>query len=137
MTPSQRRLLRQTFESMVPLPRQFGLLFYQRLFETAPQLRPLFHGNAERQATMLVNSLTLAVLNIVDEERASNAIRDLGARHREYGVRDDQYDSFGAALEWTFSQRLGDGFTPELRAAWNEAWHEIARTMKAAADEGA
>lgn len=135
MTPSQRLLLRQTFERLVPLPRRFGLRFYGRLFELDPGLQPMFHGNAERQATMLVNSLTLAVLNLVDDGRASQAVRELGVRHRDYGVRDDQYDTFGAALEWTLAERLGDGFTPELRAAWQEAWSEIAASMKAAAAE--
>lgn len=132
MTPSQRDLLRQTFESMVPLPRRFGLAFYDRLFELDPALRQLFRGDAERQATMLVNALTLAVLRLIDEGRASKAVQELGARHRAYGVLDGHYETFGEALLWAFEQRLGDRFTPELRAAWSEAWSEIAAAMRAA-----
>jgi hemoglobin-like flavoprotein len=132
MTPSQRVLLRQTFERMVPLPRRFGLQFYERLFHLDPGLRAIFRGDPDRQATMLVNALTLAVLRLVDEGRASQTTRDLGARHRDYGVEDGDYDTFGEALIWTFEQRLGDGFTPELRSAWQEAWSEIAAAMRSA-----
>jgi hypothetical protein len=77
-----------------------------------------------------VNALTLAVLRLLDEGRASKAVHDLGARHRAYGVLDEHYASFGEALLWTFEQRLGDGFTPELRGAWSEAWSEIALAMQ-------
>jgi len=133
MTPRQRVLLRQTFESMVPVPRRFGLLFYERLFHLDPGLRSLFRGDPDRQATMLVNALTLAVLRLLDEGRASQAVRELGARHRDYGVGAGDYDTFGEALLWTFEQRLGDAFTDELRGAWSEAWSEIAGAMRAAA----
>lgn len=136
MTPHQRVLLRQTFESMVPLPRRFGLQFYERLFELDPELRPLFQGDGDRQATMLINALTLAVLRLLDDGRASATVRQLGERHRDYGVLDGHYDTFGAALLWTFEQRLGDRFTPELRDAWSEAWSEIAGAMRQAAAEG-
>lgn len=137
MTPTQRVLLRQTFESMVPLPRRFGLQFYDRLFELDPSLRALFRGDPERQATMLLNALTLAVLRLLDDGRASKAVHDLGARHRDYGVLDGHYATFGEALLWTFEQRLGDGFSPELRGAWSEAWSEIALAMQQAAAGGA
>lgn len=132
MTPSQRVLLRQTFESMVPLPRRFGLAFYDRLFELDPTLRELFRGDAERQATMLVNALTLAVLRLLDEGRASRAVLELGGRHRNYGVLDEHYETFGEALLWALENHLGDRFTPELRAAWSEAWSEIAAAMRTA-----
>lgn len=132
MRPMQRLLLRQTFEGMVPLPKRFGLQFYDRLFELDPRLKSLFTGDPERQATMLVNALTLAVLRLLDDDRASRAVHDLGLRHRDYGVSDADYDTFGEALVWVFEQRLGDQFTPELREAWGEAWSAIATAMRGA-----
>jgi hemoglobin-like flavoprotein len=137
VTREQRILLRQTFENLVPLPRSFGRLFYQRLFEIDPTLKILFQGDIDRQASMLVQALALSVLNLIDEGRVSETIVDLGARHDQYGVHPKHYETFGAALVWTLEQRLGDDFTPELREAWQEAYRELAAAMQRRAPAGA
>ena len=137
MTGEQKVLLRQSFEKLVPLPRRFGLLFYQRLFELDPQMKLLFHGDLDRQASMLAEALALGVLQLIDEDKVSGHIRQLGARHLRYGVLDRHYDVFGQALLWTFEQRLGADFTPTVRDAWLEAWDQLAEAMRAAAQEAA
>lgn len=134
MNAARRHLLRTTFESVIPLPRSFGLAFYERLFALDPRLRDLFSSQPERQATMLVNSLTLAVLDLVAQERASRAVRDLGERHRAYGVRDDDYATFGLALEESLAELLGERFSLEFRDAWREAWTTIVAAMTAVPD---
>jgi hemoglobin-like flavoprotein len=137
MTGEQKVLLRQSFEKLVPLPKRFGLLFYQRLFELDPELRRLFRGDLDRQASMLAEALALGVLQLIDEEKISGHIRQLGARHHRYGVLDGHYDTFGQALLWTFEQRLGAEFTPTVRDAWLEAWEQLAEAMRAAARQAA
>jgi hemoglobin-like flavoprotein len=134
MTREQRILLRQVFEEeLVPLPRKFGALFYQRLFELDPGLRQLFRGDLDRQASMLAEALALAVLQLIDEGKISGHVRRLGATHAGYGVTDADYATFGAALLWTFEQRLGPKLTPPVRAAWIEAWEQLAAAMQDAA----
>ena len=54
----------------------------------------------------------------------------LGVRHSTYRVRDDHYGTFGAALIGTLDEGLGDKFTPELRAAWAEAFLLISSLMR-------
>jgi hemoglobin-like flavoprotein len=135
MTREQRILLRQTFENLIPLPRKFGQLFYQRLFELDPSLRDLFRGELDQQASMLVQALALAVLKLIDEGRVSDHVADLGVRHRDYGVLGAHYQTFGQALVWTLEQRLGDGFTPQLREAWEEAYRELAVAMQRSSGE--
>ena len=53
----------------------------------------------------------------------------------DLGVRDDHYDTVGAALLSTLHQGLGDAFTPEVATAWATAYTLLAGTMKAAAQE--
>ena len=48
-------------------------------------------------------------------------------------MKDEHYDTVGAALLWTLGQGLGDGFTPEVSEAWTEAYTLLASTMKTAA----
>lgn len=134
---AQRRLLLEAFEELVPLPQRFGELFYRRLFELDPSLRSMFGDDLGRQASMLVNALTVAVMSFLDERRGARAVRELGARHAAYGVLDRHYETFGQALLWSFEQRFADRFTPPLRSAWNQAWREISQIMQEAASDAA
>src|SRR5262249_7724286 len=58
------------------------------------------------------------------------AVRQLGERHRGYGVSADHYGRVGAALLWTLEQGLGSAFTPEVKAAWSEAYRTLAGAMQ-------
>ena len=132
MTPEQRTLLQQTFDELVPLPKKFGLRFYEKLFELDPALRRLFRGDVEHQAAMLAEALTLAVLHLVNEGIVSQEVRRLGARHRIFGVVEAHYATFGAALVAVLEERLGAKLTPPARAAWAEAWAQLSAAMQAA-----
>ena len=45
-TPQQQvQLVKQSFAKIAPIVEQAADLFYGRLFEIAPQLRPLFKGD--------------------------------------------------------------------------------------------
>lgn len=81
---------------------------------------------------MLAEALTLAVLQLINEGLVSREIRRLGSRHKGYGVVAAHYVTFGAALVAVLEERYGAAFTPKIRAAWNEAWTELAAAMQAA-----
>ena len=42
MTPEQVTLVQESFELVVPIAETAAVLFYDRLFELDPSLRPLF-----------------------------------------------------------------------------------------------
>ena len=65
-------------------------------------------------------------------ERKGSLVRQ---RHVAYGVREEHYDTVGAALLWTLEQGLGDAWTVELATAWATAYTLLATTMKDAAAE--
>ena len=60
-------------------------------------------------------------------------VADLGRKHVDYGVVDAHYDTVRTALLWTLRQGLGVDFTPEVNAAWTEAYDFLAKVMKDAA----
>jgi hemoglobin-like flavoprotein len=62
-------------------------------------------------------------------------VRQLGARHADYGVRDEHYATVGAALLWTLEKGLGEAFTADVRSAWSRAYAVLAGTMQAGAAE--
>jgi hemoglobin-like flavoprotein len=81
--------------------------------------------------------IAVAVDNLDKLDEIVPAVQDLGVKHLEYGVKNSQYDTVGAALLWTLGQGLGEGFTPEVRLAWTDVYGLLASTMKDAAREAA
>ncbi|PJF46836.1 MAG: hemin receptor [Chloroflexi bacterium] len=125
-------LVQQTFAKVEPIAQEVGDLFYNRLFEMDPSVRPLFKGDMKKQALMLMTVIGLAVRGLDRPEAIAPSIRALGERHSRYGVKGSDYHTFGAALIWALEQVLGDAFTPEVKAAWIEAYDVLAGAMKKA-----
>jgi hemoglobin-like flavoprotein len=135
MTPSQIDLVQASFGKVAPIADRAAELFYSRLFELDPELRPMFRGDMKQQGKMLMDTLRVVVANLRNLDKIMTGVRSLGARHAVYGVRDEQYDTVGQALLWTLEQGIGKGFTPQVRQAWATAYTVLADTMKDAAAE--
>ena len=122
-----------TFAKVEPIAPQAAELFYGRLFELDPSLKPMFKGSMEEQGAKLMRMIGIAVRGLNDLGSIVPAVQNLGVRHIEYGVKDEHYDTVGAALLWTLEQGLGDDFTPEVKQAWTDVYTVLATTMKDAA----
>ncbi len=137
MTPAEITLIKDSFRKVAPIADQAAALFYARLFELDPSLRALFHGDMAEQGRKLMTMLGLAVGGLDRLEELVPAVRAMGLRHAGYRVKDEHYETVGAALLWTLERGLGEGFTPETRAAWAKVYGVLAETMKAGARDGA
>jgi hemoglobin-like flavoprotein len=96
--------------------------FYRRLFELAPDARSMFTLDIERQAKKFSDMLAWVIGHLENPDELRRQMRELGARHKGYGVKVDQYAPVGAALIWMFQHTLGARFTPEMEEAWLEAY---------------
>ena len=130
MTPAEKELVQATWRRVIPRADATGQLFYNRLFELDPGLRPLFKGDIKQQARKLMAAITFAVDGLDDLDLIVPAVRDLGVRHRDYGVTDAHYDTVGEALLWTLEQELGNTFSSETKNAWMAAYGLLAGTMR-------
>ena len=133
MTPEQIRIVQSTWVRVLPIKDIAAQLFYKRLFEMDPSLRPLFRGDLREQGEKLMQIIDAAVNGLSHLERIVTAIRDLGRRHADYGVKDHHYDTVGAALLWTLKEGLGAEFTPKAKEAWATVYGVLAATMQEAA----
>ena len=129
MTPEQIAIIQQTWPLVSGAPDQVASLFYGRLFEQNPQLRPLFKGNMVEQGRKLMSSISLVVANLTRPDALGDPLRRLGLRHKEYAIVPEHYPIVGAALLWTLKEGLGDEFTPEAEKAWAEAYDVVASAM--------
>ena len=135
MNPDQIRMIRHTFGLVAGRPEIAASAFYQRLFELDPSLRLLFRSDLEEQGRKLMQMLAAAVGLLDRPESLLPALENLGRRHTNYGVRDEHYDTVGAALLWTLSESLGDLFSATAHEAWASLYNLVAATMKRAANE--
>jgi hemoglobin-like flavoprotein len=138
MLPAQKQLVRSTWAQVVPMADEAAALFYQRLFEIDPSTRPLFRAtDMVQQRKKLLQVLGVAVSSLDNLGSLLKTVADLGRRHAGYGVRDEHYDSVGAALLWTLQQGLGSAWTPEVAAAWTETYKLLSGVMRRAQQEAA
>jgi hemoglobin-like flavoprotein len=137
MNTNQIELVQSSFAQVLPIADDAAALFYNRLFELDPALRPMFRGDLKEQGRKLMTMIGAVVSGLKTLDRIVPGIQALGARHAAYGVRDEHYDVVGAALLWTLATGLGEAFTDEVREAWTEAYTLLANTMKDAATEAA
>lgn len=130
MTKEQINLMRTSFEKVAPISEKAAALFYAKLFDLNPKLRGLFRGDIYEQGKKLMQIIAYAVEHLDRLDEIIPQVRELGARHSGYGVKDRDYETVGAALLWTFEKALGREFTPPMREAWAAVYNLLAETMK-------
>ena len=130
MNKTQKTLVQTSFAQVRPIADKAAALFYNRLFELDPTLRPLFKGDMEEQGRKLMDMLTLAVKGLDRPEALLPALTALGRRHAGYGVNKHDYETVGEALLWPLEQGLGPSFTPDIREAWAALYRLVAATMR-------
>lgn len=135
MTPHQIELVQTSFAQVVPIAATAADLFYGRLFEVAPRLRPMFAEDLTEQKKKLMAMLGTAVGGLSRLDTLIPAVQALGRRHAGYGVKAEHYRPVGAALLWTLEKGLGEAFTPEVKDAWATAYIVLSTTMIGAAND--
>jgi len=137
MTPEQITMIQSSWARVVPIADKAAELFYAKLFELDPSLKPLFKGDMTEQGAKLMKMISTAVNGLDDLGSIVPAVQELGVRHVAYGVKDEHYDTVGAALLWTLEAGLGEFFTDDVKEAWATVYDVLADTMKTAAAEAA
>ena len=135
MNPETAALVKQSWAEIVPMRKPVCVAFYDRLFASYPELKPLFKGDMERQTALFMTMMNTVVSALDNPDPVVPLIKTVGARHVGYGVTDADYDKFAQALLEAFAQALGGAFTPEVRAAWRELYAQLAQTKLEGAAE--
>ena len=137
ITHEQVTLVRNSWNQVIPIADQAAGLFYGRLFELDPSLKPMFKGDMTEQGEKLMRMIGIAVDNLDKLDEVVPAVQDLGVKHLGYGVKNSQYGTVGESLLWALGQGLGDAFTTDVMNAWTDVYTVLANTMMEAAREAA
>ncbi len=132
LTPVKIALCRSSWSKVEPIADDAAALFYKNLFEADPELKPLFKGDMIEQGKKLMQMITAAVGLLDKLDELVPVVEKLAVRHVDYGVKDEHYDTVGAALIKTLGQGLGADFTDDVQEAWLTAYGVLSSTMIAA-----
>jgi hemoglobin-like flavoprotein len=129
MTPEQVTLVQQSFSKVAPIADQAAVMFYDRLFEIAPQVKAMFPADMTEQRKKLMATLAVVVNGLSNLESILPAASALAQRHVTYGAKAEHYPVVGSALLWTLENGLGDGWTPDIATAWTAAYATLSGFM--------
>jgi hemoglobin-like flavoprotein len=129
MTPEQVSLVQRSFSKVVPIADQAAVLFYDRLFEIAPQVKAMFPADMAEQRKKLMATLAVVVNGLSNLESILPAASALAQRHVAYGAKAEHYPVVGSALLWTLEKGLGEGWTADVANAWTAAYATLSGFM--------
>ena len=123
-------MLEESFDLVAPQSDELMRVFYDKLFEAAPSVQPLFANvDMDRQRAALLNMLLVLRESLRDLDDIVPDLEELGARHVDYGAQPEHYPVVGEVLIGSMAQVAGDAWKPEYTAAWEEAFPVVQEVM--------
>jgi len=132
ITTEQKELVKAT----VPFLKENGVAltdhFYKRMFAHHPDLKNLFNmGNQQnsKQQTALAMAVLAYAEHIENPGVLMSVLDGIGQKHVSLGIRPEHYGIVGEHLLAAIAEVVGEGATPELLAAWEVAYFQLADLM--------
>ncbi len=123
-------LLESSFGLLADRTDELANKFYDRMFSTHPEVKPLFEGvEMDSQKRKLIASLQLVINTLRNPEKLVPALEEMGRRHQDYGVVAEQYPVVAETLLSVMQEMAGEHWTEELTACWNQALGQVAAIM--------
>jgi hemoglobin-like flavoprotein len=135
MTTHQINLIKSSWRVVTTIdPVTVGGLFYNRLFEIAPAVKPMFNQSISEQSKKLLATLGFVISKLDKLEDIIEEVVKLARRHVPYGVKPAHYAVVGDALLWTLEKGLGENWNEELKQAWTDCYAILSTAMINAAE---
>ena len=136
MTSKQIQLVKRSWLTVAALDEEIvGQLFYTRLFEVNPELKPLFKNPMNSQYRKLISMIGFVIARLDALDDIIEEVQKLAQRHVKYGVQERHYAMVGAALLWTLQKGLNDIWNQELEEAWIACYTLLSAAMIQASSE--
>jgi nitric oxide dioxygenase len=133
LTKEQVAIIKAT----APILKEYGntitTLFYSTMIKENPELNNIFNTTNQannHQPAALAGSLYAYASYIDDLGVLSPAIEKICQKHVSLYVRPEHYDIVGTYLLRAMGEVLGEALTPEILAAWGEAYWQLANLVR-------
>jgi nitric oxide dioxygenase len=123
----------QVIKATVPVLKTHGealtRLFYQRMFENNPEVKPYFnqaHQHSGSQQQALATAICAYAENIDNPEALSAAVELIAQKHASLGIKPEHYPIVGHNLLLAIKELLGEAASDDIIDAWAEAYQALA-----------
>lgn len=144
---AQEELVLRSWKAMKQDSESIALKFFLRIFEIAPAAKPMFpflrdageDAPLESHPKLKAHAVTVFVMacesatqlrKTGDVKVREATLRRLGATHVKAGVADAHFEVVKTALLDTIEGAVPEMWTPEMKAAWEEAYDQLAAAIK-------
>jgi len=108
---------------------ELGALFYDTLFDLAPNLKPVFNKPRQILSSKFIEMMSTMVSFHGDPMRMEEQITWLGFRHIKYGAKPEHSKVLGDVLVETMARAVEEDWTMDMADAWHELWHKACDEM--------
>ncbi len=123
-------LIEETFQMLAPHADALARKFYRELFKRYPAVKPLFGKTSmAEQRKKLVAALNVVVNHIRKPRQLQKILKELGARHEQYGAEPAHYGAVAETLLDVMKEFAGPAWTQEVNDSWSAALNMVATTM--------
>jgi hemoglobin-like flavoprotein len=129
MTSPQIKLVQTSWARIAPSADQVAVLFYDRLFEIAPETESLFPPDRFELGKTLMQMLGVVIKGLPNIGDLPLALQQISEKHADTAIFLAHDSPAREALLWTLHQGLGDDFTSDLEQAWRNVFAVLAATM--------
>ncbi len=135
LSEESRQVIRVTLPTVAGAIGEITPVFYRKMFAAHPELqRDLFNrGNqkqGDQQRALAVSIAGFATLQLnPDPERLQVLLTRIAHKHASLGVTVGQYQIVHQHLFEAIVEVLGKAVTPEVAAAWDELFWELAESL--------
>lgn len=129
LTQEQEQLIAATAPVVAEHLDAITQRFYPLLFERYPQVKPLFnqaHQADGGQPRALAGAVLAYVQLRHDREKVRETLATVVGKHVSLDIRPEHYPLVGECLMAAIGEVLGDAVTPEIAAAWEGVYEELA-----------
>jgi hemoglobin-like flavoprotein len=121
--------LRASYKAVRLRDLDFARIFYAKLFEAAPGVRPMFPPDLELQSRKLTMALDTIVANLENPETNSHLLAEMGKRHAGYGARPEHYHLVIETMIAAMREVLGANADEKILDEWRMALRLIGKQM--------
>ena len=128
--PDTHLEVQATLDLILKNEEEFARIFYDKVFEKAPEVRELFKKNLLDQGRMLTHMLGGIIYSLSRPEYLIMGLKSLGRQHLSYGVKAEHYPVVQEALLETIEEVLGDYSNYKVIHAWETALGLVMKSMQ-------
>ncbi len=129
LTQEQERLIEATAPVVAEHLEAITQRFYPLMFDRYPEVKPLFnqaHQADGGQPRVLAAAVLAYVRLRHDREKVRETLATVVSKHVSLDIRPEQYPIVGECLMAAIGEVLGEAVTPEVAAAWEGVYEELA-----------